>query len=86
MELQIITNIYVIIKVFKQVFVKFCSSPVSCSLTLPTGNAAGRPTGPGAPHAGGLTAVIGADELSIRAAAVVTVRLMPAASSPSLSQ
>lgn len=60
--------------------------PVSGSLALPTGNAARRPTGPGAPNAGGLAAVIGAEELSIGAAAVVTVHLMPAAGRPNLSQ
>lgn len=61
-------------------------SPVSGSLARSTGGATCRPIGPGAPTAGGLAAVIGAEQLSIRAAAVVTVHLMPAACRPALSQ
>lgn len=62
------------------------SSPVSGSLAPPTGKAAGRPTGPGAPHAGALAAVIGAEELPIGAAAVVAVGVVPTPSSPHLTQ
>lgn len=64
----------------------FLSSPVSGSLALPAGNTAWRPAGPGAPAASSLAAVIGAEELSVRAAAVVTVHLMPAAGCPNLTQ
>lgn len=65
---------------------RFCSSPVSGSLAPPTGNATGRPTGPGAPHAGALAAVIGAEELPIGAAAVVAVGVVPTPSRPHLTQ
>lgn len=69
-----------------KVSARFCSLPVSGSLALPTGDATGCPTGPGAPSARGHAAVISADEPSVGAAAVVAVRLMPAAGGPSLSQ
>lgn len=65
---------------------RLCSSPVSGSLAPPTGNAAGRPTGPGTPHAGALAAVIGAEELPVGAAAVVAVGVVPTTSSPHLTQ
>lgn len=60
------------------------SSPVSGSLALSTGNTAGSPAGPGAPNTGSLAAVIGAEELSVRAGAVVAVHLMRAAGHPNL--
>lgn len=62
------------------------ASPVSGPLALAAGNAARRPRGPGAPHAGALAAVIGAEQLAVRAAAVVAVHLVVAAGRPDLPQ